>query len=86
MLPYLQTESPAATRLVFSPNGAAKLKELEPASSPLEVLIGPEGGLSENEMQRRSVRRFSADIARSTHPANRDCGDRGDRGFAGLLG
>lgn len=51
LLAYLQTESEAATRLMFSPLGAAKLTELEPGSPPLDILIGPEGGLSANEVK-----------------------------------
>ena len=42
--------SAAATRLVFTPEVGAKITTLEPERELLEVLIGPEGGLSDGEL------------------------------------
>ena len=39
-----------APGLLFEPNATARLVEIEP-SSTIRLLVGPEGGLSENEIQ-----------------------------------
>ena len=51
LLPFLQIESDATTRLMFSPVDAPRLAELSPGHAPLDILIGPEGGLSKNEVE-----------------------------------
>ena len=60
LLPYLQSESDAATRLMFSPIGTARLSELEPGGPLLDILIGPEGGLSDNEVSSAKAAGFRA--------------------------
>ncbi len=54
---FFSSLEPGATRLVLSPAGSLKVRDLKPAGSrkaggaALIVLIGPEGGLSESEQQ-----------------------------------
>lgn len=45
----LAQPSADALRLVLSPAGTLRVRELQPGSAGVEVLIGPEGGLSESE-------------------------------------
>lgn len=50
-----------ATRLLLSPEGSTTLKELRrPLSAPLTVLIGPEGGLTDEEEQAAKAAGFAA--------------------------
>ena len=60
LLGRLQAESDATTRLMFSPVANTKLAELEKGRSPLDVLVGPEGGLSENEVKSAQAAGFRA--------------------------
>jgi len=48
---FLQTEAPAAMRLLLSPTGAVRMSDLEHSGTGITVLIGPEGGLAEAEQQ-----------------------------------
>jgi len=51
----------SATRLLLSPEGSATLRELpRPLSAPLTVLIGPEGGLTDEEEQAAVAAGFAA--------------------------
>jgi 16S rRNA (uracil1498-N3)-methyltransferase len=50
-----------ATRLLLSPEGSTTLRELtRPLSAPLTVLIGPEGGLTDEEEQAAAAAGFTA--------------------------
>lgn len=46
---FLQAADQSATRLLLSPTGASRLDDVSPSSAAITVLIGPEGGLSDNE-------------------------------------
>lgn len=46
---FLPSLEPGSTRLILSPAGELKVRDLKTASAALIVLIGPEGGLSEAE-------------------------------------
>lgn len=63
-LPAFLREACAAdsvTRLLLSPEGSTTLKDIgRPLSSPLNVLIGPEGGLTEEEEQAAAAAGFRA--------------------------
>lgn len=46
--------------LVLAPGTSTRLRDLAPPSGPITVLIGPEGGLDEGEMQAAEVAGFQA--------------------------
>jgi 16S rRNA (uracil1498-N3)-methyltransferase len=46
---FLSSLEPGATRIVLSPGGGAKVRDLKVTGTALVLLIGPEGGLSEAE-------------------------------------
>jgi 16S rRNA (uracil1498-N3)-methyltransferase len=46
---WLHTSSPAALRLLLAPEADTSLGGLEPPRGPVELLVGPEGGLTEEE-------------------------------------
>lgn len=49
---YLHTQSKEGVRLVLSPTGPASLAGLASMSAKVELLIGPEGGLDDDEIER----------------------------------
>jgi 16S rRNA (uracil1498-N3)-methyltransferase len=57
---FLLGLSPGGTRLLLSPEGAATLESLPPPAGDLIVLIGPEGGLSEEEQRAARGQGFTA--------------------------
>jgi len=48
---HLAQSQPAGRRLVLSPNGPASLVGLSSTSTRVELLIGPEGGLDDGELE-----------------------------------
>jgi 16S rRNA (uracil1498-N3)-methyltransferase len=48
---WLDDESARGTRLTLDPEAPHSLRELPPPSGPVTLLVGPEGGLSEMELQ-----------------------------------
>jgi 16S rRNA (uracil1498-N3)-methyltransferase len=48
---YLRRTDPRATRLLLSPTGTQRVKDLKASEGGIIVLIGPEGGLAENEQR-----------------------------------
>ena len=49
------TESPAGKRLVLAPGAERALASMTPEAGGFEVLVGPEGGLSETELARMTL-------------------------------
>jgi 16S rRNA (uracil1498-N3)-methyltransferase len=50
---------PGELRLVLAPGTALRLRELPPPTGPATLLIGPEGGLDEGEMQAAAAAGFT---------------------------
>ena len=48
------------TRLLLSPTGGRRLRDLPPPTGPVALLIGPEGGLEESEMAAARTAGFEA--------------------------
>jgi 16S rRNA (uracil1498-N3)-methyltransferase len=57
--PYLATPS-SGRRLMLSPSGTLRVRELDRSVAALALLVGPEGGLSEAEQQRAQAAGFAA--------------------------
>jgi 16S rRNA (uracil1498-N3)-methyltransferase len=49
-----------ATRLLLAPEGTIALRSLDPPAQPVIVMVGPEGGWEESEMQTAQVAGFMA--------------------------
>ena len=47
-------------RLVLAPGTSLRLRELPPPTGPVTLLIGPEGGLDEGEMQAAAAAGFTS--------------------------
>jgi 16S rRNA (uracil1498-N3)-methyltransferase len=50
---------PGELRLVLAPGTSLRLRELPPPTGPVTLLIGPEGGLDEGEMQAAATAGFT---------------------------
>lgn len=46
---YFSTLSAGGLRILLSPEGTSRLRDLPPPSQPVHVLVGPEGGLAADE-------------------------------------
>lgn len=57
---FLHGLPPGGTRLLLSPEGSAALENLSPPAGDLIVLIGPEGGLTEEEQRAARRQGFTA--------------------------
>lgn len=55
---WLDTEAAPGERLTLDPQGRHGLRELPPPRGPVTLLVGPEGGLSEHELQRTHAAGF----------------------------
>jgi len=56
---YLADPAPGTQRLVLSPVGPASLAGLASLEAPVELLIGPEGGLEDAELSRAAAAAFA---------------------------
>ncbi len=56
---WLDAEAAPGERLTLDPQGRHGLRELPPPRGPVTLLVGPEGGLSEHELQRAHAAGFT---------------------------
>ena len=60
LVQFLESLSPGGTRLLLSPEGLVTLESLPPPAGDIIVLIGPEGGLTEEEGRAARGQGFTA--------------------------